>query len=63
MDATTQPVDGVPCIDRSTWLRDALGFMAESGVPYLVVTDDATGEPVGTLSFASIQLAAAPKRG
>jgi osmoprotectant transport system ATP-binding protein len=61
MDATTQPADGMPRIDRSTWLRDALGIMAESGLPYLVVTDDVSGEPLGTLSFASIQLAAAPK--
>lgn len=63
LDELPQTFDGMPRIDRSTWLRDALGIMAESGVPYLVVTDSASGEPVGTLTFASIQRAAAPKPG
>lgn len=60
MDNLPSAVDGVPRIGRSAYLRDVLGVMAESGAPYLVVTDDESNEPVGTLSFESIQRAAAP---
>ena len=60
MDDLPQSTEDVPRIAQSVYLREALGIMAESGAPYLVVTDDATSDPVGTLSFASIQRAAAP---
>lgn len=62
MDALPADIDDVPSVDQHAYLRDVLGVMAESGAPYLVVTDAANGEPVGTLSFASIQRAAAPVR-
>ena len=60
MDDLPQSTEDVPRIAQSVYLREALGIMAESGAPYLVVTDDRTSDPVGTLSFASIQRAAAP---
>lgn len=60
MDDLPQTTEDVPRIAESVYLREALGIMAESGAPYLVVTDDRTSNPVGTLSFASIQRAAAP---
>lgn len=62
MDTLPSAVDGVPQIPRSSLLRDVLGVMAESGAPYLVVTSDETGDPVGTLSFESIQRAAVQKK-
>lgn len=62
MDPLSFAVDGVPRVDRSAYLRDVLGVMAESGAPYLVVTDGESDEPIGTLSFESIQRAAAPVR-
>lgn len=60
MDSLTTAVNGVPSVDRDTYLRDVLGIMAESGAPYLVVTNGESNEPIGTLSFESIQRAAAP---
>lgn len=60
MEAIPTVVDDVPSVSRETWLRDVLGLMAESGASYLVVTDSESGEPVGILSFKSIQRAAAP---
>ena len=63
MDPLPSTIDGVPSIGSGTYLRDVLGVMAESGAPYLVVINDDSGEPAGTLSFASIQRAAAPIKG
>lgn len=60
MDPVTTNVDGMPTVDRDAYLRDVLGLMAESGAPYLIVTSGESDEPIGTLSFASIQRAAAP---
>lgn len=60
MDAMPAVVDGVPQVSSETYLRDVLGIMAESGAPYLVVTNGDSDDPVGTLSFESIQRAAAP---
>lgn len=56
MDPLPQHVNGVPRISRETYLREALGIMAASGAPYVLVTDG--DEPVGSLSFNSIQRAA-----
>lgn len=63
MDALPQQLEHVPQVGRSTWLRDALGTMTDSSAPYLVVTDDLSGEPVGVLTFPSMQRAAAGKSG
>lgn len=60
MDPLPSDVDGIPTVDRETYLRDVLGVMAESGAPYLVVTNGESDEPIGALSFESIQRAAAP---
>lgn len=60
MDALPPSPEPVPTISRSMYLREALGIMAESGAPYLLVTADDAEIPVGVLSFASIQRAAAP---
>jgi len=60
MDTLTAEYDGMPRVDEHTYLRDVLGTMAESGAPCLVVTRGKSDEPIGTLSFESIQRAAAP---
>lgn len=60
MDPISTSIDGMPSVDREVYLRDVLGLMAESGAPYLVVTNGKSDEPIGTLSFESIQRAAAP---
>lgn len=62
MDDLPSQVDGVPGVSRTAYLRDVLGVLAESGAPYLVVTAADSDEPVGTLSFESIQRAAAPAK-
>ena len=59
MDPLPQEINGVPTISRDIYLREALGAMAESGAPYVLVTDG--DEPVGSLSFDSIQRAAIGK--
>ena len=56
MDPLPEKVNGVPSISREVYLREALGVMAESGAPYVLVTDG--DEPIGSLSFDSIQRAA-----
>ena len=60
MDPLPSNVDGMPEVSGGTYLREVLGIMAESGAPYLIVTDDKNGETIGSLSFESIQRAAAP---
>lgn len=62
MDPLPDTMNGVPRVHHDVYLRDVLGIMAESGAPYLVVTNDGTGEPIGSLSFASIQRAAASEK-
>lgn len=59
MDPLPSHVNGVPRIPRDVYLREALGTMAESGAPYVVVTDG--DELIGSLSFESIQRAAVAK--
>lgn len=61
MDPLPANVDNVPRVHHAAYLREVLGIMAESGAPYLVVTGP-NDEPVGSLSFASIQRAAMPPR-
>lgn len=56
MDPLPAKLNGVPRIQRDVYLREALGIMAESGAPYVLVTDG--DDPVGSLSFESIQRAA-----
>lgn len=51
-------VADVPTVERSAFVREALGLLAESGAPYLLVTD--ADQPVGSISFSAIQRAAAP---
>lgn len=62
MDAVPSETNGIPSIDQHTYLRDVLGVMAESGAPYLLVTNGSSDEPIGSLSFESIQRAAAPAK-
>lgn len=58
MEPLPAELTGVPQVSSTTSLRDVLGVLAESGAPYLVVTRDESGEPVGMLSFASVQRSA-----
>ncbi len=60
MDAVPAETNGIPSIDQDTYLRDVIGVMAESGLPYILVTNGSSDEPIGSLSFESIQRAAAP---
>ncbi len=60
MDPLTPDVDGVPTVDSGVYLRDVVSLMVESGASHLLVTNGEFDEPIGTLSFESIQRAAAP---
>ena len=62
MDPLTPDIEDAPKVDHSALLRDVLGLMAETGASFLVVTNSESDEPVGMLSFESIQRAAAPTK-
>lgn len=62
--AAMEPLNGTPppddlSVNGEAYLREALSVLVESGEPAIAVVDG-EGTPIGTLSMASIQQAAAP---
>jgi osmoprotectant transport system ATP-binding protein len=59
MDALPDHPNDVPVIDAASYLREALSTLVETRAPYLIVQDE-DGTPIGSLSMAAIERAAAP---
>lgn len=51
--------EDVPSVDSGEDLRDVLGTILQSGAPYLMVINGQSDEPIGVVTLASIQRAAA----
>ncbi len=62
MDSLQGDLDDMPSVDQHMYLRDVLSIMTESGASRLAVTNGQSDEPIGTLTFESIQRAAAPAK-